>query len=115
MTTEQFNDILSKRLDSVLDEVLKKRLELIRSVLSAKQGEYATNDDRLHNFNTASKELDGTPAENCWGFAKKHLVSIFDMVSGRRPVTKAAIDEKIGDAINYLILLECVLMEEMVK
>lgn len=45
----------------------------------------------------------------------KHWVSIEDVVIDERlssaPPDHAMIDEKIGDAINYLILLEAVLKE----
>jgi len=42
----------------------------------------------------------------------KHLVSVFDLIEGRIPTSQEMIDEKIGDMINYLILLEAVLKEK---
>jgi hypothetical protein len=39
----------------------------------------------------------------------KHLVSIKDIVSDNVPITDQLVSEKIGDVINYLILLEAML------
>jgi hypothetical protein len=49
------------------------------------------------------------------GMLSKHLVSVLDLISNRTPPTKHLIDEKIGDTINYLILLEAVLIENLPK
>ncbi len=106
MTNETFNALLERRLD------------LCRKVLASKSAEYSTNEDKLHNFKR-SAELAGhcsTPADECCGFMRKHIVSVFDLAND--PVKygmnrRAMIDEKIGDAINYLILLEAILVEEL--
>jgi len=39
-------------------------------------------------------------------------VSVIDIVEGKRDFDGQILDEKIGDAINYLILLEAVLVEK---
>ena len=44
--------------------------------------------------------------------AQKHLVSVMDLVHGKLKSEPVMVDEKIGDMINYLILLEAVLKEE---
>jgi hypothetical protein len=49
--------------------------------------------------------------EALWGMALKHLISVMDLVAGRLPASKATVDEKVGDLINYLILLEAVFAE----
>ncbi|MBE9592101.1 MAG: hypothetical protein IMF19_01345, partial [Proteobacteria bacterium] len=47
----------------------------------------------------------------------KHIVSVFDLVQWADTegdmLTEAVIDEKIGDTINYLILLEGLLLRRM--
>lgn len=104
MTHETFNALLAAR------------VEKIRAVLARKCEEYATSDDRLHNFKK-SAELGGdreSPAEVCLGFMLKHLTSICDLVALEKrgaTVTVERWDEKIGDAINYLILLEALVKE----
>jgi hypothetical protein len=101
MTAEQF------------DMLLRERINKIITVLSSKASEYATSKDRLHNFKTAASEFGGTPEKACLGYMLKHWMSVRDMVVGERTVTKEMIDEKIGDAINYLILLEAILTEKL--
>ena len=80
-------------------------------VLGAKAGEYASDKDRLHNFKVTSGITRGTPAQALLGFQAKHLTAVIDKVLTGEPVTRAWIDEKIGDAMNYLVLLEALLIE----
>ena len=99
MTSEEF------------DALLERRISRTRAVLASKAGEYATGHDRLHNFNRASV-LRGKPAPSVLlGMLIKHWVSLEDLVDGMKhgPLSEAVIDEKVGDAVNYLILLEAVL------
>lgn len=90
--------------------ILKKRLSSIESVLAFKAKEYATQD-RLHNFKVAARINNTTPAKALWGMALKHLVSITDIIERPIDFDPEIIDEKIGDMINYLILLEAILKE----
>lgn len=91
------------------EELLAERLKKITETLGQKAKEYESHSDRLHNFKVAARLSDTTPKEALWGMAMKHLVSITDLVSGQLENTRGNIDEKIGDMINYLILLEAVL------
>lgn len=97
-------------------KMLDRRVQLTREVLVLKSREYSTADDKLHNFRRAA-ELDPTrsAAQHCLAFAHKHYVSLHDLVdefaNGDR--RKAAIlSEKVGDLVNYLILLEAILTED---
>jgi hypothetical protein len=95
------------------NDVVVRRCERIKTILTRKAAEYASETDRLHNFKAAGKLLDTTPEQALLGFLMKHLVSIFDMVHDL-PVQQKPLalwDEKIGDAINYLILLEGLAVE----
>lgn len=89
--------------------ILTRRLEQTRGVLGTKAREHATGGDRLHNFKRSAAILGCSPAQACVGFLTKHLTSILDMVAAGTPHPEAVIDEKIGDAVNYLILLEAIL------
>lgn len=99
------------------DKILERRIELIKAVLSKKRAEYAGNGgDRLHNFKRAAAMLDCTPERALIGMATKHFVSILDMVdqvefNPSQFPSIAMIEEKLGDAINYYILLEAMLKE----
>jgi hypothetical protein len=94
--------------------IVEEQIRSIRGMLGTKAAEYATTADRLHNFKEAAKLLRCTPAEACMGFAAKHVVSVVDIVKSSaagQHSTQAVLDEKIGDAINYLILLKALLIE----
>jgi hypothetical protein len=103
MTNEKFQIILDKRLNS------------IQSVLASKATEYATSSDRLHNFNRAAQILGIDRRSALTGMLSKHLVSILDIVDNFENIKPSfeMIEEKIGDAINYLILLEAMLKEDV--
>ena len=98
------------------DELVEYKCSEIKRIVCKKSKEYATKTDRLHNFNMAAAILQKTREEALLGMATKHVVSIFDIVHnfglGKNP-TIEAIEEKIGDAINYLILLEAMLKEDV--
>ena len=94
------------------NKIKQYRINEINEVLGNKAKEYA-QEDRLHNFKVAARVNGCTPAQANWGMASKHLVSVIDLVAGRLKPTSYLINEKIGDMINYLILLEALLIEEV--
>lgn len=98
MTSEEFEKILNFRLNS------------IQNVLGSKAKEYAVGD-RLYNFKRAAEISRTSPAQALKGMFMKHLVSVLDLIEGNLPMSEYFINEKIGDAINYLILLEAILKE----
>lgn len=95
------------------EKILVERLKKTSEVLTRKNKEYGADDDRLYNFHRAAKINNTTSAKALWGMATKHLISVIDMVEGKLPVELHTVDEKIGDMINYLILLEAVFHEDM--
>jgi len=88
------------------DRLVVRRCEKSKKVLAGKASEYASTDDRFHNFHVAAAAKGETPEEALWGMYMKHFVSVQDMVQSDATPTQAWIDEKIGDSINYHILLE---------
>lgn len=96
--------------DREFEKIVDRRLSIVQKILTSKTKEYATDKDRLHNFKRSSEVLGVSPAKSCFAYFTKHLVSIMDMVDFRRP-SQLAIDEKFTDAINYLLLLEALLVE----
>jgi hypothetical protein len=98
--------------------VVEPRLELIRKVLSAKGVEYGADKSAFHTFQQACKlSFHKTPQGVAWEFMCKHLQSIKDMIDDRQQFgtvpPKALVEEKIGDTINYLILLEGMFQEDI--
>jgi hypothetical protein len=95
------------------NRVVTRRLKKIEDVLAGKAKEYAIGD-RLYNFKRAAGILNTTPEKALAGMFVKHLVSVMDLIEGSIESTQAMVDEKVGDAINYLILLEALFAERRV-
>lgn len=95
------------------DLLLESRICKTKSVLASKASEYATTD-RLHNFKRSGKISNRTPEQALMGMWTKHVTSLFDIVddiAAGKLASVAMVDEKIGDTINYLILLEALIAE----
>jgi len=95
-------------------KILNNRLKVCKGVLSRKGGVYATGMDRLSNFKSAGMLLNCTPERALQGMMTKHIVALNDFIArlDTNEVTPLAEwEEKIGDIINYLILLEAVVRE----
>ena len=108
--TEEREDILNnEEFDEMLDICFKR----IDNVLRSKAQEYASDHDRLHNFHKAAGLTGGTPKQACWGFNVKHLVSIADMVESDEEFPLKVWDEKLFDAINYLLLLRALVIDDI--
>lgn len=100
----------------VFNSIVNNRIRRIKTVLATKAKEYA-REDRLHNFKRAGVIAGLTPEAALMGMFLKHIVSILDMVDTieAQPQSLGTWDEKIGDAINYLILLEALTFERLVS
>lgn len=103
--------------NDTFNTLLGNRISKIQAILGQKGKEYSSDTDRLHNFKIAAK-LSGaiyvTPEQALFGMLRKHIVSVIDIIDDTRfdirPSDELR-DEKIGDCINYLILLEALLAE----
>lgn len=96
------------------DVVVERRVALIRETLLVKGREYARDGDRLSNFKNGAALLRCSPERALLGYVAKQAVSVVDYVRDLETGvarTPEEWDEKIGDCINYLILLEAVLEE----
>lgn len=103
MTREKFNDVLDRTLNKCV------------ATLGVKAGEYAT-EDRLHNFKVAAEIQNCTPITALAGMMAKHTVSVYDLIKRQEQgydIEKELWDEKIGDSINYLILLSALVEERL--
>lgn len=103
MKEDEFIDLANNRLNKCMD------------TMRSKGEEYTRNNDKLHNFKRAAEMLGCTPEEALMGMATKHIVSVYDMVrdvAGGAVVSERLVEEKIGDVINYMLLLEAILTEE---
>lgn len=93
------------------ETVFARQIEQSKNTLVGKAKEYADDTDRLHNFKVAAAMAQNTPKQACWGLVVKHLTSLSDMVKSDDIYPVAVWDEKIGDSINYLILLRALEFE----
>lgn len=92
------------------ERLFEQRVEMCRKVLIKKGEEYASDTDRLHNFGVAAKIQGVTRQQALGGMLAKHIVSIFDLI--REGNTDEFIwEEKLGDALNYLFLLDAIIVE----
>jgi len=105
--------------EETLSDLINMRFEKTRATLEIKAGMYATTDNRLHNFDVAAHIFNCTSEQALQGMWGKHLVSVLDMIKWTETqpqrITIDLIDEKIGDTINYLILLESLLLRRIEK
>lgn len=97
------------------DEIVAARMAWCNKTLCAKGDEYARDGDRLWNFKAAGRKRNQHPAQALAGMEVKHDVSVDDIIDGlARGIVppKELVAEKIGDSINYLLLLEGLIEEE---
>lgn len=93
------------------DNILLKQLDQCVITLGSKGIEYASQD-RLSNFKFAASLQNTTPREALGGMMAKHIISIYDLIREKDLSELSVWEEKIGDAINYLILLKALVIEE---
>ena len=92
------------------ERIFEEQVERSRIVLVNKASEYAT-EDRLHNFKVAAALEGKTPEQALAGMMAKHTVSVYDMAESGLAYPIDLWQEKITDHINYLFLLNAIVME----
>ena len=104
MTAELFNDLVQQQIKRCTD------------ILLAKQSEYAPDAEKLHNFKQAAALQGCSVRQACGGFLAKHIISVFDMINAIDKEYGLHIwNEKITDAINYLLILRVIVSEELIN
>lgn len=93
MNSEQFNHFLEECFNTV---------RRMMGVTGIKALEYSTQSNRFHNFEKAALFTNQSPRKALWGMLAKHLVSIHDAIESNEVIA----EEKLDDAINYLLLLK---------
>jgi hypothetical protein len=100
------------------DEILKERLQKIKTTLAAKNKEYGSSKNKLHNFDESARIKCLPPYRVLDIFMLKHITSyndIMDKLENNETVTLELLDEKLGDIINYFLLQEIILKREIMK
>lgn len=101
--------MLQKDFDLIVEDRLKK----IKKSLD-KKGEEYSRGSRFHNFEKSAQILDILPEKDLLCKMMKQLICVVDYVEDlviNFPHAVEEWDEKIGDTINYLILLEAMIRE----
>lgn len=93
------------------EKVIKKQIKTCEDVLIGKAKEYATDDDRLHNFKNAAGMMSCDPKNALAGMMAKHTISVYDMCRSGKDYPIELWTEKITDHINYLLLLKAIIEE----
>ena len=94
----------------VFDRLTNEQIERSTSVLCGKAKEYAT-EDRLHNFRVAAALQGISERQALAGMMAKHSVSVYDMCLSGKKYPIELWQEKITDSINYLLLLNALVLE----
>ena len=95
------------------NNVIREQIERCESTLCKKAEEYAT-EDRLHNFKVAGELQDCLPTTALARMMRIHTAYVYDMIRGLESGEEYPLDmwdEKIGDSINYLLLLSALVRE----
>lgn len=109
----------------IFNQELKPILAELDSRLSRKAEEYATQD-RYHNFVQSGIELQGVGLDvqdstlfSIFALMTKHLISVKDMLkdiqNGNDDFTSEYADEKFGDLICYLLLMQVYVKQNYTK
>ena len=105
MQTEQFNKVVAERLDKV------------KATLIAKADEYARGD-RLSNFKKIAGLMGCTPEKVLMLLVSKHIVALTDFVNDldlNHAQAMTRWDEKIGDIMCYMTLMDALVIERTNK
>lgn len=97
------------------DAIVANRFATCKKVLGSKTGQYASKKDRLHNFKLGALLIRQTPAQYAMELATKHIVAVSDKLVNNEVMTDAFVTEKIGDIINYMLLIEAINQEKLEK
>lgn len=96
------------------NEVTERRLQECIDVMCRKSDEYSTECDKLHNFKVAGALQGCSDIKALGGMMCKHTVSVYDLINdfeNGKNISLGLWNEKIGDSINYLLLLNALVVE----
>lgn len=94
-----------------LRSIVIDQLDYCEMLLLKKGKEYAPKDS-LKNFRVSAQLQSITNKQALGGYMAKHIVSIYDMINSKENYSVDRWEEKITDAINYLLLLKAMVVEE---
>lgn len=111
MSSKKWETFLQEKIDRMEKQIGKN---------GNKTKEYSEDDNRFHNFDVAI-QLAKLVKERKYNFHSafdlflKHFVSIIDILNAPDAATEALVCEKFGDACNYLVLMEGMIIDHIEK
>lgn len=100
MTNKDFAELMQKTFDSCI------------AISKAKGNDYTKGSlDALANFKAAGKDVNVDAIHVCWIFMNKHYAAITNYVKTGGQSESEPISERIKDCINYLVLLQGLIIE----
>lgn len=97
--------------NDIFDEIVETQVMHSLDLLRKKGREYSPGGDRLEHFKKAAALQTCSPAKAAFGMLAKHLVSLSDMVDEPLAYSTERWAEKIGDSVNYLLILSALAEE----
>ena len=94
------------------NKLVETQCERIKATLTMKQSEYNFSGDRFDSFKKAALLENTTPERVLEGYLTKHIISLYDMLNSEEKFSKERWEEKLGDSINYLVLLRGLLEDD---
>ena len=93
-------------------KIIEDRLSACKELLVRKANGYSRDGDPFHNFKVAGEILNTTPEKTLLGMWIKHVISIIDIVNDIPELpTDEILAEKISDTINYMLILEAMVLD----
>ena len=93
VTQETFEALVKEIRDASLETLIQRN------------GNYAPEADKIHNFRAGGAILGRTPTQVALGYMTKHLVSLIDKVERNDFFNRADLLEKCQDIINYTAII----------
>ena len=103
MTNEIFNEIVEDLINHCKDTLIRKG------------DEYSTEKDRLSNIRRMASLKGSSTAQATWDACIKHFASVMDQIESGVIPNEAWMNEKLGDIINYMLILKAVWLDSKAK
>ena len=89
-----------------LEQIFENRIAECRETMGMKGKVYATDENRLSNFYAGAELAKLTPQQYAFSLVSKHIIALRDKINADEPMSDEFITEKMGDIINYMVLIE---------
>lgn len=94
-------------------DLMNKIFEEAKVIAKAKGADYTKgSSDALANFKEGGKALNIAPEKVAWIFMNKHYQAITNYIRTEGQSESEPISERIKDMINYLVLLQGLIVEK---